>query len=219
MAVRNNTDDLESIKTTAWTVYFPLFSTNKSPQHELCPASTNSWCKFQKAEAEFNEKCYNHKKHTHVPFSIINEIKSIFRDLVDPMILKNVYIEIIKTPKKSPERLHTWKNDRETGGGAYRHQCSCIVQNQQKCRFVPLESVPKPQVHLLKRMVVAARGRQLQGTTDISSCRRKEADGSQQASLLSNSLQQRGDKCRGLLWPDAFTKGAYSLAVLNAASR
>ncbi|GFS60680.1 uncharacterized protein TNCV_5073921 [Trichonephila clavipes] len=37
---------------------------------------------------------------------------------------------------------------------------------------------------------------------------RKEADGSQQASLLSNSLQQRGDKCRGLLWPDAFTKGA-----------
>ncbi|GFW40564.1 uncharacterized protein TNCV_4824001 [Trichonephila clavipes] len=53
----------------------------------------------------------------------------------------------------------------------------------------------------------------------ISSCRRKEADGSQQASLLSNSLQQRGDKCRGLLWPDAFTKGAYSPAVLNAASR
>ncbi|GFW05855.1 uncharacterized protein TNCV_603271 [Trichonephila clavipes] len=42
---------------------------------------------------------------------------------------------------------------------------------------------------------------------------------SQQASLLSNSLQQRGDKCRGLLWPDAFTKGAYSSAVLNAASR
>ncbi|GFU81449.1 hypothetical protein TNCV_2390641 [Trichonephila clavipes] len=43
--------------------------------------------------------------------------------------------------------------------------------------------------------------------TDISSCRRKEDDGSQQASLLSNSPQQRGDKCRGLLWLDAFTKG------------
>ncbi|GFT13589.1 uncharacterized protein TNCV_3830631 [Trichonephila clavipes] len=43
-------------------------------------------------------------------------------------------------------------------------------------------------------------------------------DGSQQASLLSNSLQQRGDKCRGLLWPDAFTKAAYSPTVLNAAS-
>ncbi|GFW76865.1 uncharacterized protein TNCV_59631 [Trichonephila clavipes] len=44
-------------------------------------------------------------------------------------------------------------------------------------------------------------------------------DGSQQASLLSNSPQQRGDKCRGLLWPDAFTKGTYSPAVLNAAFR
>ncbi|GFT80311.1 hypothetical protein TNCV_1189751 [Trichonephila clavipes] len=55
--------------------------------------------------------------------------------------------------------------------------------------------------------------------TDISSCRRKKAEGSQQASLLRNSLQQRGDKCRYLLWPDAFTKGAYSPTVLNAASR
>ncbi|GFV55564.1 uncharacterized protein TNCV_2574041 [Trichonephila clavipes] len=67
------------------------------------------------------------------------------------------------------------------------------------------------------RMVGAGR-RQLKGMTDFSSCIQKDADGSHQASLLSNSLQQRGDKCRGLLWPDAFTKGAYSHAVLNAAS-
>ncbi|GFW56064.1 uncharacterized protein TNCV_374701 [Trichonephila clavipes] len=60
-----------------------------------------------------------------------------------------------------------------------------------KCRFARLEIVPNH--------------------------RRKKADGSQQASLLTNSLQQRGDKCRGLLWPDAFTKGAYSPTVLNAA--
>ncbi|GFV15139.1 transposable element Tcb2 transposase [Trichonephila clavipes] len=70
-------------------------------------------------------------------------------------------------------------------------------------------------VQLLERLVLAARGRQLQGVTDLSSCRRKESDCSQQASLLSNSLQQRGDKCRGLLWPDAFAKGAYSPAVLT----
>ncbi|GFW28178.1 uncharacterized protein TNCV_4499081 [Trichonephila clavipes] len=38
----------------------------------------------------------------------------------------------------------------------------------------------------------------------------------QPASLIA---QQRGDNCRGLLWPDAFTKGAYSSTVLNAASR
>ncbi|GFT70315.1 transposable element Tcb2 transposase [Trichonephila clavipes] len=53
--------------------------------------------------------------------------------------------------------------------------------------FRALGKRSKPQVQLLERLVVAARGRQLQGMTDISSCRRKEADGSQQASLPSNS--------------------------------
>ncbi|GFV02850.1 uncharacterized protein TNCV_3609791 [Trichonephila clavipes] len=89
----------------------------------------------------------------------------------------------------------------------------------KKASFHALGKRSKSQVQLLERLVVAVRGRQLQRMTDISSCRRKESDGSQQASLLSNSLQQRGDKCRGLLWPDAFIKGAYSPAVLNAASR
>ncbi|GFV72872.1 uncharacterized protein TNCV_1325831 [Trichonephila clavipes] len=41
----------------------------------------------------------------------------------------------------------------------------------------------------------------------------KRGQSCQQPSLLSNSLQQRGDKCRGLLCPDVFTKGAYSPAV------
>ncbi|GFT92950.1 hypothetical protein TNCV_740931 [Trichonephila clavipes] len=87
--------------------------------------------------------------------------------------------------KKSPGLLHTWKNDRKAGGGAYRHQRSCRVRNKL-VSFRALGKRSKPQVQLLERLVVAARGRQLQGMTDISSCRRKEADGSQQASLLSN---------------------------------
>ncbi|GFU77810.1 uncharacterized protein TNCV_1138181 [Trichonephila clavipes] len=70
----------------------------------------------------------------------------------------------------------------------------------------------------VRKLVVATRGRQLQVMTDISSCRRKEAASSQQAPLLSNSAQQRSDKCRCLLWPDAFTKEAYLPTVLNATS-
>ncbi|GFT37214.1 uncharacterized protein TNCV_1126731 [Trichonephila clavipes] len=42
----------------------------------------------------------------------------------------------------------------------------------------------------------------------------------QSASVIAQQLSTAtGDKCRGLLWPDAFTKGAYSPAVLNATSR
>ena len=69
------------------------------------------------------------------------------------------------------------------------------------------------------RKVGGGRSRkQPQRMTDISSCRRKEPETSQQAPLLSNCVQQQGDKCRGLLCPDAFTQVAYSPAVLNAAS-
>ncbi|GFS71299.1 uncharacterized protein TNCV_5050461 [Trichonephila clavipes] len=58
-------------------------------------------------------------------------------------------------------------------------------------------------------------------TTAVYDCyivlQTKEPDTSQQAPLLSNCVQQQGDKCRGLLWLDAFTKVAYSPAILNAA--
>ncbi|GFU74369.1 hypothetical protein TNCV_2094931 [Trichonephila clavipes] len=82
--------------------------------------------------------------------------------------------------KNSLGRLHTWKNDRKAGGRAYRHQCSCRVRNQI-VSFRVLGKRSKPQVQLLERLVVAAQGQQLRGMTEISSCRRKEADGSQQA--------------------------------------
>ncbi|GFY28730.1 uncharacterized protein TNCV_3440971 [Trichonephila clavipes] len=59
MAIRNNINDLHSLKNAVWAVYF--LSSNESPQHGLCPAGVNSWCKFQKAEAECNQKHYEHK--------------------------------------------------------------------------------------------------------------------------------------------------------------
>ncbi|GFW87607.1 transposable element Tcb2 transposase [Trichonephila clavipes] len=38
-------------------------------------------------------------------------------------------LQLLSFRKKSPGRLHTWKNDRKSGGGAYCHQCSCRVGN------------------------------------------------------------------------------------------
>ncbi|GFV41590.1 uncharacterized protein TNCV_3627411 [Trichonephila clavipes] len=45
----------------------------------------------------------------------------------------------------------------------------------------------------------------------------QDPDTSQQVPLLSNFVQQKGDKCCGLLCPDVFTKVAYFPVVLNAA--
>ncbi|GFW74095.1 uncharacterized protein TNCV_4176411 [Trichonephila clavipes] len=58
--------------------------------------------------------------------------------------------------------------------------------------------------------------KKLQWVTGISSYRPKEAYTNQQASLLSNYVQQQGDKCGGLLWPDAYTKVAYSLHLFES---
>ncbi|GFU95823.1 hypothetical protein TNCV_4870461 [Trichonephila clavipes] len=54
---------------------------------------------------------------------------------------------------------------------------------------------------LLERLVVAT-GTTTAGDDSVYIIRlqAKPADGSQQASLSGNSVQQRGDKCRGLLW-------------------
>ncbi|GFX15038.1 transposable element Tcb2 transposase [Trichonephila clavipes] len=53
--------------------------------------------------------------------------------------------------------------------------------------FRALGKRSKPQVQQLERLVMASRGRQLQGMTDISTCRQKEADISQQ-SVIAQQL-------------------------------
>ncbi|GFV81151.1 uncharacterized protein TNCV_3742121 [Trichonephila clavipes] len=119
--------------------------------------------------------------------------------------------------KKSPGRLHTWKNDRKAGGkfsGLTR-----VAEDFGFNKSVVLRAWKTLQtiVIAIKKVGDAALGKQLQWMSDISSCRLKELDTSQQAPLLHNCVQKQGDKCRSLLWPKAFTKVACSPVVLNAA--
>ncbi|GFU77524.1 uncharacterized protein TNCV_3498971 [Trichonephila clavipes] len=60
MAIRNNINNLHSMKTAVWAVYLHLMSSNESPQHGLRPAIINALCKSQKTEAERNERHYDH---------------------------------------------------------------------------------------------------------------------------------------------------------------
>ncbi|GFW36507.1 hypothetical protein TNCV_1344681 [Trichonephila clavipes] len=58
--------------------------------------------------------------------------------------------------------------------------------------FRALGKRSKPQVQLLERLAVATRGRQLQGRTDISTCRRKEAYISHSKRHCSATLYNNG---------------------------
>ncbi|GFX20493.1 uncharacterized protein TNCV_3488501 [Trichonephila clavipes] len=61
MSIRNNINDQHSKKTVVWAVCFHLLLSNENLQHGLYPAIINVWCKFQKTEAECNERNYDHK--------------------------------------------------------------------------------------------------------------------------------------------------------------
>lgn len=46
-AIRENTDDVNNVKTAAWATYFHKLFTDNRPQHELCPKGKTSWCGYQ----------------------------------------------------------------------------------------------------------------------------------------------------------------------------
>ncbi|GFW40074.1 transposable element Tcb2 transposase [Trichonephila clavipes] len=55
-----------------------------------------------------------------------------------------------------------WKNDRKAGGGAYCHQCSCRVENQQKCRFACLVKRGRHQsASVISQQLCTTTGRQV----------------------------------------------------------
>mgnify|MGYP000371403211 CR=1 FL=1 len=84
LAIRRNTEDVEKMKTAVWATFFHKASTNGKPQHQLCPKGPDSWCGYQKAAANAAE--YDHKHY--LPFTVMETIKPIFRELSDVNLLK-----------------------------------------------------------------------------------------------------------------------------------
>lgn len=68
-----------------WATYFHLCSTNEKPQHSMCPDDENTWGKYQKSTLDGSS--YDHSEHTHLPEVVKEEIKYIFRDLANPVLL------------------------------------------------------------------------------------------------------------------------------------
>ena len=51
-AIRENCNSVQDMRNAIWATYFHYISTDKSPQHSLCPVDPNSWCKWQRAKNE-----------------------------------------------------------------------------------------------------------------------------------------------------------------------
>lgn len=66
-----------------WATYFHKLSTDKDPQHGLCPVGPDSWCGYRKAEAVGG--IYKHKDS--LPQSCLSAINKVYRDLSTDTLL------------------------------------------------------------------------------------------------------------------------------------
>lgn len=85
LAIRNNCDSVEKMKTAIWATYYHQQSTDENPQHDKCPAGADSWCGYQKALAE--GKPFKHE-YTPLPEDVLNAIKPIYEDLSKDELLE-----------------------------------------------------------------------------------------------------------------------------------
>lgn len=82
---RNASKGVQAMRQAIWAEYFHMGSTDQNPQHNLCPSSEDTWCKYQIAKKK--NEAYKHEEHTHLPMAVLEEIKPIFRDLSNPVLL------------------------------------------------------------------------------------------------------------------------------------
>lgn len=84
LAIRRGVHSVQEMQTNIWAIYFHKLSTNENPQHGLCPKGADSWCRYNKAQAE--GRAYNHTNS--LPYDVMTQTKDIFRALSENDLLK-----------------------------------------------------------------------------------------------------------------------------------
>lgn len=79
LAIRRNVDSVDNMRKEIWTTLKHKISTNDKPQHDDCPAGSESWCSWQRAKAANDLANYNHKPA--MCNKVYEAIKPIYNDL------------------------------------------------------------------------------------------------------------------------------------------
>ena len=83
-AIRENSGDLDKMKTSIWAIYYHMIkdeSSSLEEQHKLCAKGEDTWCKFWKDQA-------SNKEDNRLPSVFIEELKPIFTRLTNDELLK-----------------------------------------------------------------------------------------------------------------------------------
>ncbi|GFV48359.1 uncharacterized protein TNCV_3508331 [Trichonephila clavipes] len=96
-AIRRNHSSVQNMRQAIWAIFLHKLSTDEYPQHGFCPIGEDSWCGFKKAEA--SGKSYKHKNS--LPVAVVEAMRSIFRDLSHPDLLKKCLHGKTQNPNES----------------------------------------------------------------------------------------------------------------------
>lgn len=84
-AIRSNVGDAEAMKNAVMAIYYHSISTDRYPQHDLCPMGLTSWCQHRRAESR--GECYP-DHNTTICEEIAPIVKKAFIDLSKPSLME-----------------------------------------------------------------------------------------------------------------------------------
>ena len=79
IAIRRNASSTESMYKAIWATVYHKSSTDDMPKHHYCPEDADSWCTWQRANAEGTLAHYKHKDA--LPQEVIDAITPVYEDL------------------------------------------------------------------------------------------------------------------------------------------
>lgn len=115
--------------------------TETTAEPAQCPNDADTWCKYRKSSAEGT--VYRHKDHTHLPTTVMAEIKPIFRDLSADHLLRKCLHGGTQNPCESlnniiwsrlPKSTFVMKNTLDLG--VYEAISTFNDSNVTKCRIL-----------------------------------------------------------------------------------
>ena len=84
-AIKDNSGDLEAMERAVWASFFHTMSADENHNHTLCPTGLQSWCFFQRAQAE-NVAPRPHSKS--LPPDVAEALDPVYKRLGDPQLLR-----------------------------------------------------------------------------------------------------------------------------------
>ena len=86
LAIRRNCNSVEDMRNAIWATYQHKCSTDKNPKHNYCPPGSESWCLWQRANAEGNLNTFVHESPLHP--DVQAAIKPAYEELATAELLE-----------------------------------------------------------------------------------------------------------------------------------